>query len=292
MNPALPVTVLLAASVLWGTAWLPLKALSELGIDGIPLVTMAYGAATLALLPLLIGQRRQWHGEGHWLLLIVLIGGYANLAFSSALIYGQVVRVMVLFYLLPVWGVLGGRLFLGEHIDNARWLAVVLALAGAVLVLGGDHALDGGISWIDLLALSAGFAFAMNNILFRARQRIPVPSKISAMLAGCALIGALLLSAGAQPLPDVPFQSWLWVVLFGLAWLLAATAGSQWGVTHLEAGRASIIIVMELVSAVVSATLVGGENLQPSEWLGGALILTAATIEARRPAEAQPVPAA
>ncbi len=283
MSAALPVSILLAASVLWGTSWLPLKALNGMGIAGIPLITIAYAAATAVLLPLLIGQRPRWRGKGQWLLLIVVIGGYANLAFTSALIYGQVVRVMVLFYLLPVWGVLGGRAFLGEHIDTARWLAVVLALAGAVLVLGGSRVLNGGISWTDLLAVSAGFAFAMNNILFRARQDIPVPSKVTAMLGGCVVIGAILLSAGAQPWPDVPASSWLWVALFGAGWLLAATAGSQWGVTHLEAGRASIIIVMELVSAVVSATLIGGEHLQAMEWLGGAFILTATTIEARRP---------
>lgn len=292
MNPALPVAVLFAASVLWGTAWLPLKALNGLGVEGIPLTVVAYGAATAVMLPWFLVQRRQWRGEGHWLLAIVLVGGYANLAFSSALIYGEVVRVMVLFYLLPVWGVLGGRMFLGERIDNARWLAVLLALSGAVLVLGGDQVLDAGISWIDLLALSAGFAFAMNNVLFRARQGIPVPSKVTAMLGGCVLIGGLLLVSGVQAWPDVTAQSWTWVMVFGVLWLLAATAGSQWGVTHLEAGRASIIIVMELVSAVVSATLIGGEMLSAGEWLGGALILTATIIEARRPAvELQQQPA-
>lgn len=286
MSAALPVTVLLAASVLWGTAWLPLKALHELGVHGIPLTVVAYGAATLAMLPWLLAQRRQWWARRHWLVAILVVGGYANLAFSSALIYGEVVRVMVLFYLLPVWGVLGGRLFLGERIDNARWLAVLMALSGAVLVLGGDKVLNAGISWIDLLALSAGFAFAMNNILFRARQDIPVPSKVTAMLGGCVLIGALLLSAEVQTWPTVAVTDWAWVAVFGLLWLLAATAGSQWGVTHLEAGRASIIIVMELVAAVVSATLIGGENLAPGEWLGGALILIATVIEARRPTAA------
>lgn len=284
MNAALPVTVLVAASMLWGTAWLPLKALNELGVHGIPLTLVAYGAATALVLPVLLAQRRQWRGWGAWLLAIVVVGGYANLAFSSALIYGQVVRVMVLFYLLPVWGVLGGRLFLGERIDGARWLAVVLALAGAVLVLGGDQLLDTRISWVDLLALSAGFAFAMNNILFRARQEIPVGSKVTAMLGGCVLIGALLLGFGLQSWPQVDGGTWVWVAAFGMFWLLAATAGSQWGVTHLEAGRASIIIVMELVSAVVSATLIGGEHLQAAEWLGGAMILSATIIEARRPA--------
>lgn len=292
MNAALPVTVLLAASVLWGTAWLPLKALNQMGVEGIPLTVVAYGAATALALPLLWLQRSRWRGWGPWLVAILCVGGYANLAFSSALIYGQVVRVMVLFYLLPVWGVLGGRIFLGEHIDGARWLAVVLALCGAVLVLGAEQLLVAQISWIDLLALSAGFAFAMNNILFRARQEIPVASKVSAMLGGCVVIGVLLIGYGVQSWPQVSGESWGWVAAFGALWLLLATAGSQWGVTHLEAGRASIIIVMELVAAVVSAMLIGGEHLRGVEWMGGAMILTATVIEARRPAAPLPSRAA
>ena len=219
---------------------------------------------------------------------IFLLGGTANLAFAYALIHGEVVRVMVLFYLLPVWGVLGGRFFLGEKIDRQRALAVVLALTGAVLILGGPAVLAAPPSWLDLVAIASGFFFAMNNLCFRAAQAAPVPSKVAIMFLGCGLFALALVGAGVQAMPTgIPATTWLLVIAAGLL-LLTATAGSQYGVTHLEAGRASVIIIMELVVAVITAAWWAGETLDGIEWIGGALILAAAFLEAWRPATTQP----
>lgn len=282
MTHNLTLLVLIGASIMWGLSWLPLKALNQMGVEGIPLTFIAYGAITIVLLPLLVAQRARWRGEGRWLLLIALLGGYANLAFTTAMVYGEVVRVMVLFYLLPVWGVLGGRIFLGERIDPARGVAVAMALGGAVLVLGGFNAFSGDISWSDILALSAGFTFAANNIVFRARQAAPVPSKVATMLIGCFIIAALLVPLQLQPWPADIASNWIYVALYGLAFILVATTGTQWGVTHMEAGRASIIIIIELVTAVISAMLIGGETMTAIETVGALLILGAAVVEARR----------
>jgi drug/metabolite transporter (DMT)-like permease len=80
------------------------------------------------------------------------------------------------------------------------------------------------------------------------------------------------------------------VLLYALCWLLPANLGAQYGVTHLEAGRASVILILELVAAVLSATLIGGEQMAPWEWVGAALILLAALIEAvRGRSEAAPI---
>jgi drug/metabolite transporter (DMT)-like permease len=289
MSPALPVTVLVGASLMWGVMWWPLKSLHALGIEGLPLTFVAYAASCVMMLPILIAQRHRWRGQHGGLLAIAALGGYAALTFNVAMVYGEVVRVMVLFYLLPVWGVLGGRIFLGERIDAARWLGVVLALTGAFLILGGLQALDGSLSWPDILAVTCGMAYAGNNLVFRARQNLPVPSKLAAMQLGCVVIVAPLILLGLQPWPEVGAQSWLWVVVYGAGWLLLATAGTQWAVTHMEAGRASIIIILELVTAVVTAVLIGGESMDRPELIGGSLILAAAIVEARRPEPSQAV---
>lgn len=294
MTNARPVVVLLGASVLWGASWLPLKAINGAGIDGVALTLGAYGLLALLLTPWLVASAGRWrHRDGpRHLLLIAVLGGGANLAFTTALVYGEVVRVMVLFYLLPVWGVLGGKLFLGERVDRWRWLGVVLAVGGALLVLGAWDLLAAPPSWLDLLALLSGLLFALNNLVFRAAQEVPVRAKLGAMFWGCALLAAGLLVAGVAPLPtDVAAPAWGGLALYALVWLLAANVGSQWGVTHLEAGRASIIIIMELVTAVATATWIGGETMDALELFGGALILVAATIEALRADPNEPVAA-
>ena len=190
---------------------------------------------------------------------------------------------MVLFYLLPVWGVAGGRFFLKEEIDRWRYLGVFLAISGAFLILGGFDVLDAPPSWIDLIALASGLFFAMNNLLFRAVQAVPVGSKIGSMFFGCFALAGMFLLAGIEQLPQgIGENAWLMLVMYALFWLLLANIGSQWGVTHMEAGRSSIIIILELITAVISATLIAGETMTYVEWTGGALILMAAFIEAFR----------
>ena len=71
-------------------------------------------------------------------------------------------------------------------------------------------------------------------------------------------------------------------VAYGIFWLTVITFGTQWGVTRLEAGRASIIIIMELVAAVVSANLLLGETMAAMELVGGALVVGAVLVETFR----------
>jgi drug/metabolite transporter (DMT)-like permease len=279
-----PVIVLVLSSVLWGLDWLPLKLLNEAGAGTLMLALVAYAMATLVVLPWAWRQREAWRRRPRALLLILTLGGYANLAFVVALIHGEVVRVMVLFYLLPVWAMLGARLFLGERLDGARLLAVSLALFGAVLVLGGPAVLEGQFSVYDLIAVSCGIAFAGNNLVYRAEQSVPVASKLGAELSGCVFFAAIALWLLVdEPGRDADATTWAWVAAYGVGWLLLATAATQWAVTHMQAGRAAVIIILELVVAVITAVWIGGERLSSPEWAGALLIAVAALIEARRP---------
>jgi len=283
MQHKLPVIILLAASILWGLSWLPLKGINAMGIDGIVLIFFAYAVLALLLSPLLLKHYTTWKEHKKMMILIFIFGGGANLAFTYALINGEVIRVMVLFYLLPVWGVAGGRIFLKENIDAWRYLGVLLAISGAFFILGGFKVLDTPPSWIDLIALVSGLFFAMNNLLFRAAQALPVSSKLGSMFLGCFTLASLLLAAGVEQFPiTVSENAWLMLILYAVFWLLIANIGSQWSVTHMEAGRSSIIIILELITAVISATLIANETMTPLEYMGGTLIMTAAFIEAFR----------
>ncbi len=281
MSPAIPLAALVLASVLWGLAWLPLRGLHGIGIAGLPLTLVAFGTAGAALLPGLLRQRAHWRGEGGWLISIALLGGWANLSFTTAMIHGEVVRVMALFYLLPAWGAIGGRLFLGEHIDAARIACVIGALSGAALILGTEALLTLRVHWTDLLAISCGLAFTGNNLVFRARQSAPVASKSAAMLLGTAALAALALLAQSPSTTPPSTAAIAGAAGYGL-WVLLATIGMQFGVTHMAAVRASVLMILELIVAVLSAVLLGEDQLSARELAGVTLVLLAAVVEARR----------
>jgi drug/metabolite transporter (DMT)-like permease len=287
----LPVVVLLFGASLWGVVWWPLKYFRHQGLGDAELVLYAYGLVAVVTAPVLWRQRHQWRSQWRLLVLLALLGGYANLAFVTALSHGQVIRVMMLFYLAPVWGVLGARVFLGEPIGPTRALAVALAVGGAAIMLAGPGALSGGISLMDVLALTSGMAFATNNVTCRAAQEISVMGKAAAVFAGCAVLAGVLVGVQGTAMPVMDAGSWVWLALFALLWLLAATFATQYGVTHMQAGRASVLLLTELLAAVATAMLAGGEVLSLKETLGGALILTAAVLEARSPGAADPAAA-
>jgi drug/metabolite transporter (DMT)-like permease len=284
LNPAYPVLVLMTASVLWGLSWLPLKYFAGFGLEGVPVTLVGHGSVGVLALGLLLQRRARWRQQWRGMLLLAAVGGLANLTFASAIVRGDVVRVMVLFYLLPAWGALGGYLWLGERVDALRKLAVAGALGGAFLILGGPGILKQPPSLTDLLAVVSGMALAVNNVWFRKLDELTVTDKVAAMFVGCLLWALSLTLLRVQTLPTgVPVLVWAQLAAFGLVGLLLATIGTQWGVAHMEAGRSSVLIIMELVSAVISAALINGTRLSAIEWVGGALVVMAALVEARRP---------
>ena len=274
--------VLLFSASLWGLSWIPLKWFIAQGLSGPVVSLLSYGLVGLCALPFIWRDRAAWRAQWGYVLALALVGGWANTSFVNALMMGDVVRVMFLFYLSPVWAVLGGWLFLKEHIPPLRWAAVGAALMGLWLFLGQDlHALRFSAS--DGLALSAGLCFAANNVIARAAQQVPMLSKTFAVFVGCGLISLALHTTLGQGLPALPGVGWLVVLAvlaYGGVWLLLATATWQFGVTHIESSRAGVILLAELVVAVLSAVWLGTESLSAREWAGGTLIALAALAEA------------
>ncbi len=104
---------------------------------------------------------------------------------------GDVVRVVLLFYLMPLWTVLLARWLLHEPLSPAaRCCAWLLALAGALVVLwppGGGWPLPRSLP--DWLGLAGGFAFALNNVMLRREAARSEGARALAMFVGGALVG-------------------------------------------------------------------------------------------------------
>lgn len=275
------VSALLLGSVFWGLFWWPLKALDNAGIHGSIVQVYAFGLAAILLLPFVWRSHAKWRARIGLLSLIALMGGWANSTLVIALTQGSVVRVMLLFYLAPVWTILAARVFLGEAFTRLRLIALALALAGLAATLGGSELLDTRLSVIDLLALSSGLAFALNNVAIRVGHGLPGMVCATATIAGCALISLGFLWREAQPVPVLDAHQLYALSALGLLWILPGTLATFYGVARLDAGKAAILLLAELVVSVFSAVLIGAEQLALQEIIGGGLILAAAAIEAR-----------
>jgi drug/metabolite transporter (DMT)-like permease len=225
-------------------------------------------------------------GQIRLILLIAALGGWATAALVTSLAAGSVVRVMLLFYLAPVWTILAARIFLGEAFTRLRLIALGLALAGLAATLGGPEIFSTPLSAIDMLALSSGLAFAFNNVAIRVGHGLPDTVRAVAINAGCALISFGFMCREAKPMQTLDVMQLGILSALGLFWVLPGTLATFYGVARLDAGKAAILLLAELVVGVFSAVLIGGEQLSMQEITGGFLILTAAIIEARSEAAA------
>ncbi len=274
------VTALVLGSTIWGLTWIPLKYFATLGLEGHGISLTAYAAVALISLPMLWHERHRSRPEWALLLAIGLFFGAANVALTIALMLGSVTRVMMLFFLLPAWGVLGGALVLGERITIRRGLAALLSLGGVFAILGGPAAFTQPWSVADAMAIAAGLAYAAGGIANRKARQLPIVSRTLSTFVGCALVALLGLAWHNPPIPPLPTAEWLWLAAFAFVWIMGTTVLTTHGVTHVDASRAAVLQVTELLVAVASAVLIGGERLGWVEAIGGAMIFLAALTEA------------
>jgi drug/metabolite transporter (DMT)-like permease len=281
------VSALLVGSVFWGLFWWPLKSLGMFGVHGSIVQVYAFGLSVLLLLPFVRGSLEKLRGKIGLILLIAAFGGWATAALVASLTAGSVVRVMLLFYLAPVWTILAARIFLGEAFTRLRIIALAVALAGLAATLGGPEIFTTPLSEMDLLALSSGLAFALNNVTIRASHGLPDTVRAVAINGGCALISLGFLFWDEQPLKMLDATQIGILSALSLLWVVPGTLATFYGVARLDAGKAAILLLAELVVGVFSAVWIGGEHLSTQEMVGGMLILTAAVIEARSETPAQ-----
>jgi hypothetical protein len=274
----------------WGVSWWPFRWLQERGLHALWATVMVYAVALILISvwrPQAWGQL--WRTRSLWW--IVLAAGATNASFNTAVTIGDVVRVVLLFYLMPAWSVLLAWRLLGERPTPAALTRLLLAFGGVALVLvpegtfsGGSPGLLRGLSLADGLALFGGFTFALTNVLLRRLQAVPAQARMLAMFSGCMAMGLFSAFAGSSvglvpPLP-APQAGWM-LIAAGLAVLLMlGNWALQFGAARLPAGVTAVVMLAEVVFASVSSVLIAGEVLTPRTLLGGACIIAAALLSA------------
>lgn len=264
----------------WGCAWYPFRLLEQQGLHPLWATVVIY---TLALLALQLWRPGAWRTlRQHPLLwLLMAASGMTNVGFNWAVTVGDVVRVVLLFYLMPAWTVLLAWLLLGERPTPRSLARLLLALAGVLIVLKTPDSpwpVPSGLA--DGLALAGGFSFALTNLLLLKLKDTPDEARAFGMFAGGLLLalGAGLLGSqlGLVGAPPAPAGGWVLLALAISLAFLAANLGLQYGAARLSAGATSLILLTEIVFASVSSVLLGAAELQPRTLFGGALILLAA----------------
>ena len=269
----IPVVALLTGATVWGLIWYPYRVLAEDGIGGAVATTVTYGIALLLVIVLFRPRIRL-----SWMLLaIALAAGWANVGFTMAVVYGDVMRVVLLFYLSPIWTILFARWLLGERLSAGGYALMGMALAGAAVMLW-----EPALGWplprtlAEWTGLSAGAMFACSNVLIRKTPQLAIELKVLAAFFGGVVAGtACMFAFPSAAVSLLPSADGLLLLAILAVVLLAVNIAVQYGLTHISANRAIVIYLFELVVTAFSAWLLADEVLTLREWVGGIMIITA-----------------
>ena len=225
-----------------------------------------------------------------------LVIGLSSVFYFGAVIYSDVVRVILLFYLLPIWATLLGRFMHGEAIPPVKLGAIALALAGLYLLLGSGNTLPIPQNIGDWFGITAGFLWALALVLIRGNPNVDSAMHTTALFifgAPLAVLVAVIMpdavtsvaaQVGANTDPVSMAQSQIWLALglaavFGLLVLMPSVYAQVWGARLLPSGTAALFTMSEILTATGSDILINGSQLSTGAYIGGGMIVTAALID-------------
>jgi drug/metabolite transporter (DMT)-like permease len=271
---------LLLNALAWGLSWWPFRELESRGLHPLWATAIMYAIAVVGIFCV---RPQAWRGllavPALWL--ISLGSGLTNVGFNWAVTIGDVVRVVLLFYMMPVWSIFLAWWFLGERPTRTSLSRVALALVGVLLVLKTPDSpwpVPQGLA--DWLALMGGFCFALNNVMLRRLRDVPAEQRTFAMFFGGMLLSLIVGSAGSLQ-GSIKLPSMLdgmgWALLCGFAlFFLISNLTLQYGAARLKASTTSLIMLNEILFATVSSVMLGVSQLETRIVIGGLLIIAAA----------------
>jgi drug/metabolite transporter (DMT)-like permease len=286
----LPALALVLNGFVWGVSWWPFRQLQQHGLHPLLATALVYVLSVALLLAVRPGAWRSF-APFPMLWLLAAAAGMTNVGFNWAVTVGDVVRVVLLFYLMPAWTVILAWPLLGEKPTLVSVLRIALAMAGVAIVLKtGEASWPVPESLADWLALAGGLSFALNNILLRKLQHVDAASRVLAMFVGGAVLAGAAaiagMAAGVVASPPMPRGAWALGLALSLGFL-ASNVALQYGAARLNAHTTALIMLSEVVFASLSSVALGAAELTARTLLGGALILAAAAWSAWPSGEAR-----
>ncbi|MCH2078035.1 MAG: DMT family transporter [Rhodobacteraceae bacterium] len=277
------VAVALAAFA-WGLYWIPLRAMDEVGVTGAWSITLLFAVPAIILLPLCLVR---WRGLlfGGWRLHVAgFLAGFAMVTYAGSLIYTDVVRALLLFYLTPIWSTILGRLILGEPITRVRWLTIVLGLLGVAVIVRLETGFALEFNAGDWMGLCAGIIWALAAVLLNGGGvQNGVDYTISYFIWGT--VAALLISQipfeGAAPPPDWALVQGVlpWLVPVVLILVIPPAFAIMWGATLVSPGLLAILFMTEISAGTLTAAIWADEVIGMREIAGIVLVSLAGLLE-------------
>ena len=281
-------TACLLGGAVWGAYWIPLRLLDASGFSGVLATGVIHAVPALILVPLMFKRRSSFRQGGIALQSTGAAMALAILLYSTAFLYTDVVRAILLYYLTPVWGTLFARLWLAEKISFDRIFGIVLGMAGMLIIFNIDQGLPAPKNPGDWMALGSGIIWALAATLtrrFPGQHAVDLVSTWIIWVSGLAILAMFLLPGTVSIPPAEAYRAVLpWLVPLSLLVVLPVYLAITWGLPQLNPGTSGLLFMTEISVGTLTAAWLTSEIIGVREIAGIILISLAGLSEVLLPA--------
>src|SRR6185503_6471760 len=162
----------------WGSMWMPMHPLYGTGLSGAWAAWLIYGVPILVTLPLVLRNGTGSLRIGGWpLVWLGLSTGACNYLYAAGVVYGDVARIVLLFYVNPVWSVLLERIILKTPVTPGPAAALAVGLAGMFILHYDGEGLPLPRTVAEWCGLAAGFCWAVGLVTMRMTPQVGMVEK-------------------------------------------------------------------------------------------------------------------
>jgi len=282
MLKKLSVPLILAAGILWGGMGIFVRALSAYGFTSLQITAIRLISAAI-LLWIFSGLFNRTGLRVHpadlpWMALLGLASLLAmTMCYFLAIQLTSLSIASILLYTAPAIVLILSAIFFREKLTARKITALILAIAGCVLVSGSS---GGSLTLPGLLAgLGSGLAYALYSIIGKVVLKKYPSLTVTTYAFSFAALGSLLFCRPVHMLQtaaagiDLP----LIILMISIGLLSAALPYTIYSAAlrHVEAGKASIMASVEPLVATLCGFLIYKESLTLPQMLGILMILGA-----------------
>ncbi len=272
----------LYAGAVWGLFWIPLRALEDTGLHGLWVTVIYFLIPMLCLVLIGIFRWKYFKVGGLQLQITTMLAGLALLLYTMSIVYTDIVRAILLFYLTPIWGTILARIFLGDTITPQHIFAMVIAFIGALTIFGLGLQFPVPQNIGDWMGVGSGMLWAIACLrinIYKNYSTIEMTLGFFFWSFIFSIVAALIFAPSYIPsvtqiLPALPL-----LLIFTLLFIIPATYASLWGPKFLSPGVVGLLFMTEIVVGSVSVALLSEELIGIREVTGILLITCASLIE-------------
>lgn len=274
----------IAASVIYGFAGIFFLFIKHMAAGPVVFFQLLLGFLALVIY---LGVRRKLskiklRGKRKYILLLGAWQAGGLLSYYMAVSFTNVSLSVLLLYTAPVYVLLVSPILLNEKVSTRNLAALMISLTGVIVVVGPENIFS-GMSEVDsgyllgvLMGLLSGFFYACITMTSRylgdeysGLEQLFLSTGVTLVI----LFPLMFQATSASLLENLPVLLFLGVMITSIGSILFFT-----GLEYVKAQNASIISLLEPVSAIFFAYLILHDPVSTSTLIGCILILASSII--------------